>query len=367
MDTIRIAQPMLGEAETAEVLAVLRSGRLAAGERVRQFEDEFAKMVGARHAIATSSGTTALQAALRALELEPGALVITTPFSFIATANAILDAGLTPLFVDIEPDTFNVSPEALAEALREHPNVRAVLAVHLFGLPFSREIPALCRQYGIPLVEDAAQAHGAMLDGRMVGSLGQVAAFSFYATKNMTTGEGGMVTTSDPQIAERVRLLVNHGQRARYQHERLGFNYRMTELQAAIGVPQLRALPERNERRRRLADYYHRTLPAELCKPVEPPGYYHVYHQYTLRHSDRDRLQCTLARQGIEAVVYYPRLIPQQPAYASARYVAEPCPEAERAAREVISIPVHPGVTDEQAQRIVRAIAQACEGSGCDA
>lgn len=366
MDTIHIAQPALGEAETAEVLAVLRSGRLAAGERVRQFEDEFAKMVGARHAIATSSGTTALQAALRALELEPGALVITTPFSFIATANAILDTGLTPLFVDIEPDTFNLSPEALAEALRKYPDVRAVLAVHLYGLPFSREIPALCRQYGIPLIEDAAQAHGAMLDGRAVGSLGQAAVFSFYATKNMTTGEGGMVTTSDPQIAERVRLIVNHGQRARYRHERLGFNYRMTELQAAIGLPQLRALPERNERRRRIAGYYDRTLPAGVRTPVEPPGHYHVYHQYTLRHGDRDRLLRTLADQGIEAVVYYPKLIPHQPAYRSARFAMEPCPEAERAAREVVSIPVHPGVTEEQAQRIVRAVAQACEGSGGD-
>ncbi|MDP3486952.1 MAG: DegT/DnrJ/EryC1/StrS family aminotransferase [Bacillota bacterium] len=353
---IEIAKPEITEEEIADVIKVLKSGRLSAGPVTREFESAFAGMVSAKYAVATSSGTTALQAILRALDLRPGDEVITTPFSFVATSNVILDAGAVPVFVDIEHHTFNLDPDAVKQALQRYSRVRAILAVHLYGLPFSSDLVAIAERYGVYLIEDAAQAHGASINGKMVGSLGHIAAFSFYPTKNMTTTEGGMVTTSDSNLAERVRLIVNQGQRSRYDYACLGFNYRMTDLQAALGLVQLSLLPARNNRRREIAKFYNQNLPLELNKPLEPPGYHHVYHQYTLQSPLRARLMEALKREGIASNIYYPRLICQESFMSTYSYVVEPIPTAEQAVGQVFSIPVHPGLTNEEVATIVGVV-----------
>ena len=354
--TIEIAKPEITEEEIANVIKVLQSGRLSAGPVTREFECAFASMVSARYAVATSSGTTALQAILKALDLRPGDKIITTPFSFIATSNVIIDAGAVPVFVDIERHTLNLDPEAVERALQRHSKVKAILAVHLYGLPFSCHLVDIAERYGVYLIEDAAQAHGASANGNMVGSLGHIAAFSFYPTKNMTTTEGGMVTTSDSNLAERVRLIVNQGQRSRYEYACLGFNYRMSDLQAALGLVQLSLLPARNNHRREIAKFYNQNLPSELIKPLEPQGYHHVYHQYTMQSPLRARFMEALKRQGIASNIYYPRLICQERFMSAYSYEVEPIPTAEHAVGQVFSIPVHPGLTNEEAATVVGVI-----------
>ncbi|MDP2870966.1 MAG: DegT/DnrJ/EryC1/StrS family aminotransferase [Bacillota bacterium] len=356
MERVTISKPQLGEEDIAAVAAVLRSGQLAAGKRVREFEDAFAAMIGVEYAVAASSGTAALQAALRALELPAGSLVITTPFSFMATAAAILDAGAVPLFVDIDPETYNLRPQAVSAAIDKYPGVQAIVAVDLYGLPFSPALLEISARHGLWLVEDAAQAHGASVNGRRAGALGHIACFSFYATKNMTTGEGGMVTTPHPGFARRVRLIINHGQQARYHHTLLGFNYRLTEMQAALGLVQLKGLADRNERRRSIAHRYNESLPDALSKPHEPRGYYHVYHQYVVRSARRDEIAHALDQQGIDTAVHYPALIPRQPAMSSVPLFQEICPVAERACREVLSLPVHAGLRDDEVDRVIDAV-----------
>lgn len=351
--TIEIAKPEITEEEIARVIKLLKSGRLSAGPVTQEFECAFAGVVSARYAVATSSGTTALQAIMRALDLQPGDEVITTPFSFIATSNVIIDAGAVPVFVDIDRHTFNLDPEAVERALQRYARVKAILAVHLYGLPFSSDLVDIAKRYGVYLIEDAAQAHGASANGTTVGSLGHIAAFSFYPTKNMTTTEGGMVTTSDSNLAERVRLIVNQGQRLRYDYACLGFNYRMTDLQAALGLVQLSLLPARNNRRREIANFYNQNLPMELIKPIEPLGYHHVYHQYTIQSPLRARLMEALKREDISSNIYYPRLICQERFMSAYSYKVDPVPAAEHAVGQVLSIPVHPGLTNEEVATIV--------------
>lgn len=358
---INIAKPLIGQAELDGVLQVLQGGQLAAGSLVKQLEQGFAAFVGAEQAVATSSGTTALQAAVRAVGLSRGDLVITTPFSFVASTNVLLDVGAVPLYVDIDPLTYNLSPDAVEQALLRYPQVRAILAVHLYGLPFDRRLVEISLRHGLTLIEDAAQAHGATVDDRPAGSLGQIAAFSFYPTKNMTTAEGGMITTVDPHLAERARLIVNQGQQAKYQYACLGFNYRMTELQAAIGLPQLQQVAVRNERRRAIAAYYQQYLPAGLGLPFEPRGYGHVYHQFTLQSPHRARIMAALARAGIASVIYYPRLISQETYLQEYPHLCQPCPQAERIVQQVFSIPVHPALSDEEVALVAETIRQEWE------
>jgi len=353
---IKMADPQISQEDIDSIIKVLKSGQLSAGPVVRQFESTFAEKVGARFGVATNSGTSALQAILRALDLRPGDQVITTPLSFVATANAIIDSGAVPIFVDIDPHTYNLSPLAVEKALRKHSRVRAILAVHLYGLPFDLALLSIAKAYGVYLLEDAAQAHGACINDRPVGSLGYAAAFSFYPTKNMTTTEGGMVTTSDEKFREKAKLIINQGQKARYEYTCLGFNYRMTDLQAAMGLVQLRALPMRNKRRREIAHYYNQTLTEDLTRPVEPPGYRHVYHQYTLRSPYRTKIKQALELAGIDSNIYYPRLITQEPYLASYPFIAEPCPVAEQIVQEVLSIPVHPALTETQIDLIAHVI-----------
>lgn len=353
---INIAKPLIDQEEIDNVIKVLHSGQLAAGQLVHELESGFALLAGTSYAVATSSGTTALQAAVRALGLRRGDLVITTPFSFVATANVLLDIGAVPVFVDINPTTYNLSPEAAEAALIKFPGVRAILAVHLYGLPFDRRLVEISQRYGVMLVEDAAQAHGAKIDGQPVGSLGRIAAFSFYPTKNMTTTEGGMVTTSDPLLNDRLRLIINQGQQAKYQYACLGFNYRMTELQAAIGLPQLEHLAARNQRRQQIAAYYLQQLPAGLGLPIVPDGYSHVFHQFSLKSPHRSRIMAALAKAGIGSAIYYPQLISRETYLKEYPHITEPCPQAERIIQEVFSIPVHPALSDADVSLIVETI-----------
>jgi dTDP-4-amino-4,6-dideoxygalactose transaminase len=359
--TIPIARPQLGREESAAVAAVLASGELAQGRWVQEFEEAFAAYCGGRYAVATSSGTTALHLALLAHGLGPGDEVVTTPFTFVASSNAILYVGARPVFADIEPDTFNINPELVEQAIT--PKTRAVLAVDLFGQPADLpRLRALCAAHDLVLIEDACQAHGADIDGSRVGSQGTVC-FSFYPTKNMTTGEGGMLVTDDPAVAETARLRRQHGSRHQYVHEELGFNFRMTNVQAAMGLVQLKRLEGFNQRRIANAAYLTEHLRTRrITPPVVRANARHVFHQYTLRvQGERDRLRDLLAERGVESRVYYPVPVHLQPLYTDLQLGTGSFPEAERAAAEVLSLPVHPGVSSADLNTIATAVEQSVD------
>jgi len=357
---IPIARPLITDEEKRLVMEVLESGRLVAGRRVREFEEAFSTYLGAAHGIGTSSGTAALVVALEAAGVAPGAGVITTPFSFVATANAILHRNARPVFVDIDPRTYNLDPDAVADALGRTPDVQAILPVHLYGLPCRMDaMMRVARGSRLLVIEDAAQAHGAVFQGRRAGTFGDVGVFSFYPSKNLTTGEGGMIVTDQPAVAERARMLVNCGQTGEYVYEAVGYNYRMTEIAGALGGVQLAHLDARNARRREHAARLSAGLAGLewLTLPEEPRDCIHVYHQYTVRAPRvRDRLARHLEAQGVGTRVYYPQPIHQSPLYRRLGYGDVRCPEAERAAQEVLSIPVHPALTADELDRIVHAI-----------
>lgn len=356
---IPISKPQIGDEEIAAVVEVLKSGQLAQGPKVEEFEKAFAQSCNVQEAIAVSSGTAALSVALLAHGIGPGDEVITSPFSFVATANSILATGARPVFADIRANDFNIDPEEVAR--RISPKTRAIMPVHLYGHPARMaELMQVAETYGLAIIEDACQAHGASIDGVPVGSFG-TGCFSFYATKNVTTGEGGMITTNSPEVAEAARLIRNHGATAPYLHEDIGYNWRMTDIVAAIGVVQMRRLSEFTERRRANADYLSNNLKG-VKTPTERPGCYHVYHQYTVRvaDADRDALQAHLREQGVGANVYYPTAIHQQPFYRKMGY-REPLPVAEGACRESLSLPVHPGLSQQDLDAIVEAVASFTE------
>lgn len=340
----------LGQQERDAVEDVLLSGRVVQGEQVAAFEEEFADLVDGRPCIAVNSGTSALHLGLIAAGIGPGDEVVVPSFTFAATANAVVRAGATPVFADIEPDSFGLDPAAVAMVVS--PRTRAIMPVHLYGHPADmRGLRAVADEHGLLLFEDACQAHAATRDGIPTGAQGDVAAFSFYATKNMTTGEGGMVVCRDEEIARRVRLLRNQGMEVKYRNELAGLNNRMTDIAAAIGRVQLRRLPEWNDRRRTIAARYD----AELRGVVTPdvaPGVGHVYHQYTVRSNDRDRLLAHLDDRGIDAAVYYPVPVHRLPAYG----LGVVLPETERASREALSLPIRPGLSDADVDRVVEAV-----------
>ena len=352
---IPIAAPDIGEAEMDAVQDVLESGQLADGPTVRAFEQEFADFCDTEYAVATTNGTTALHATFEALGIDEGDTVITTPFSFVASANAIRLAGGEPVFADVDPETLTIDPAAVAEILAERNDVAAVLPVHLYGLPAAMDrLRLLADAHDVALVEDAAQAHGARLNGDVVGSLGDAACFSFYPTKNATSAEGGMVTTDDEELAARIRRFCDHGRTEGYEHASVGHNFRMTSVCAAIGREQLQRLPSFNLARRGNAAYLSdRLADATVETPVERPGARAAYHQYTVRTDDREALQAHLADRGVDSAVYYPIPIHQQPAYDD---VTAHAPVAERAAERVLSLPVHPGLDVEDLQRIAQAV-----------
>lgn len=347
---IPVARPIVGEEEIAAVASVMRSGMLAQGSVVTEFESSFADYCSVSHAVGVNSGTAALHAALLAAGIGPGDSVIVPAFTFFATASSVSMCGATPLFADVEPRTFNIDPDSVEGLIR--PDTRAVIGVHLFGQPFDvAAIRALCDDRDLVLIEDAAQAHGAEYRGKRVGGLADLACFSFYPTKNMTTGEGGMVTTDDDALAERVRLLINHGQSKKYLHSAVGYNYRMTNIAAAIGLVQLDRVEGFNERRIHNARYLDRHLAGTgLATPYAAPDVRHVYHQYvaTLPAGyplGRDAFMSALDDKGIGTAVHYPIPVNRQPVYENEH---ASCPVSDGLAASVVSLPVHPSVTDEE-------------------
>ncbi len=353
---VPISRPLIGEEEKAAVLKVLDSGQLARGPRVREFEGRFAEWCGVEYAVAVSSGTSALHIALLAHGIGPGDEVITPAFSFVASANCALFVGARPVFADIEPEYFTLDPSAVARLITSR--TRAIVAVHLFGQPCDMDaIVALAREHDLVIIEDACQAHGARLKGRRVGTWG-TACYSFYPTKNMTTGEGGMITTNNAAVAERARLIRDHGSRQRYVHEVLGYNLRMTEFQAAIGLVQLRKLETWNAQRQANAAYLTERLASidGVVTPQVRAGATHVFHQYTIRIRDRDAAAKQLTERGIGVGIYYPTPIHQQPLYRRLGY-DDHLPQAEAASREVLSLPVHPSLATAELDLIVEAVA----------
>ncbi len=352
---IPIAEPRIGRQEHRRIATVLEDGQLADGPEVRAFERSVADRCGAAFGVATANGTTALHAALEALGIGPGDTVVTSPFSFIASANAARLAGADVAFVDIDPETFTLDAEALARYIETGNPVDAVIPVHLFGLPADMmALRSLQDDYDFAIVEDAAQAHEAAVRGRPVGALGDVGCFSFYPTKNVTCGEGGMIVTDDEDLARRARSFVDHGRHEGYEHHEVGHNFRLSSLHAAIGNAQLERIDEFTRTRRRYAALYDEHLAdANVKTPVEPAGCRHVYHQYTIRCPDRQRLKDALAARDIETAVYYPTPIHRQPPYDEPE---DSYPAAERAAEEVLSLPVHPGLDASDVDRVGQAI-----------
>lgn len=361
---IPIAKPLLGEEEKRAVIEVLESGMLAQGKKVAEFEQQFASYIGVKHGIACSNGTTALHAALVAHGLKAGDEVITTPFTFIATANAIRMTGAVPVFVDID-DTYNLDPRKIEAAIT--PRTKAILPVHLFGRPADMAaITTIAERYKLLVIEDACQSHGAITLGKRTGSFG-TGCFSFYPTKNITTGEGGMVTTNDADLASKIRKLISHGSEKRYYHEMLGFNYRMTDIAASIGIEQLRKIDYFTRKRQEHAAYLSEYLAplSGIIVPTITPG--HVFHQYTIRitpsfSKTREQVMSYLAEQGIGSSIFYPVPIHQQQAYPEYRF--QHFPHAERIAQEVLSLPVHPSLSISELQKIVRAFKEMADKAG---
>ncbi len=360
---IPVSKPVISADERKRVDDVLRSGMIASGPVVAEFEQKFTAAHECRFGVATSNGTTALHAALLACGIAPGDKVLTTPFTFIASTNSIAFCGALPVFADIERETFNLDPAAARTALISTPGIKAILLVHLYGLPCDMDaFIELKREFGVVIIEDCAQAHGAAYKSRKVGGIGDVGIFSFYATKNITTGEGGMVVTNSEAIAARTRKLVNHGRQGRYEHDQLGYNFRMTDIAAAIGLGQLEKLPANNARRQAIAAEYDEALASHpgLKLPSAPADRTHVYHQYTLRSQDRDRLKSHLDDRGVGSFVVYPVPSCGQPLYRGKCGCPpdEPpkCREATMASKEVLSIPVHPHLTREEVRTVIGAI-----------
>jgi dTDP-4-amino-4,6-dideoxygalactose transaminase len=357
---IPIARPLIGEEEKKAVDEVLSSGIIAQGPKVREFEEEFSAYCETDHGVAASSGTTALHLALLACGIGKGDEVITTPFSFIATANSILYCGAKPVFADIDPQTFNITPENIEGQITD--KTKAVLVVHLYGQPCEMDsIRNICRDHDLKIIEDACQAHGALYKGRKAGSLADCGVFSFYPTKNMTTSEGGMVTTNNPDIAQRARLLREHGSKVKYHHDVLGYNYRMTDIAAAIGLAQLKKLDTFNNKRMKNAKKITNALKGlgDLEVPYVNPESLHVFHQYTVRitkdfHLSRDETAGRLSEMGIGTGVYYPIPIHKQPFYNDVQFSELKVSEA--ASKEVLSLPVHPGLSDSDVEHVYNSI-----------
>jgi dTDP-4-amino-4,6-dideoxygalactose transaminase len=356
---IPAARPLIGDEERAAVDAVLASGGLAQGPQVAAFEREFSAFVGDRECVAVNSGTSALHMALIALGVGAGDEVIVPSFTFAATANAVALTGATPVFVDIEADSFCISPDAVRAAIT--PRTRAVMPVHLYGHPAAMDrIAGVAADAGLLVVEDAAQAHAAALNGTPVGAFGDAACFSFYPTKNMTSGEGGMVTTANPETARMVRLLRNQGMEQRYRNEVVGFNTRMTDIHAAIGRVQLGKLAGWTAMRQSNAAFLSANLEGVVV-PTVADGAVHVYHQYTIRipGHDQDAFVAALAERGVGSGVYYPTPVHALPSFG----LELDLPETARAAREVVSLPVHPALGQADLETIVAAV-NAVAGAG---
>ena len=359
---IPIAKPNFGKEEIDAVKEVLKSGILASGPKTKAFEKEYAKYIGVEHAIAVTNGTVALDVTLKALKISPGDEVITSAFSFIASGNCILFQHAKPVFADIDPKTFNMDPSDVAEKITSR--TKTLIPVHMFGQPANMNaLKEIAEDNRIALVGDAAQAHGAQYKEQKTGSIGNAGCFSFYATKNMTAGEGGIITTNDGILAGKARLLINHGQSRKYYHDLLGYNYRMTEMCAAIGSIQLKKLDAFNMKRIENASLLSNGIDKiqGLTAPTVDEDVKHVFHQYVIRVEDdfplgRDELAKQLIQKGIGVAVHYPLPIYEQPLYKKLGYSSTVCPFTEEACSQVLSLPVHPLVDREDIGYILNAL-----------
>lgn len=354
---ISIARPFVGKEEKEAVLKVLDSGALAQGKLVEEFEKNFAEFIGTKYAVATSSGTTALHLALLAAGIKEGDEIITTPFTFIASSTAILFCNAIPVFADADESTFNILPKEIERKISS--KTKAILPVHLYGLSCAMdEIMEIADKHGLIVIEDACQAHGAEFNGKKAGSFGLAGCFSFYPTKNMTTGEGGIITTNSSELDEMARLLRQHGSRKRYYHEILGFNFRMTDISAAIGLNQLKKLDNLNERRIENAEFLSKNLSklSGIIVPTVPKNCRHVFHQYTIRVAEqfplsRDAVAEQLAKNEIGYSIFYPITVNRQPIFE--KICSENFPVAEKLAQQVLSLPVHPLLEKDDLKKIV--------------
>ena len=352
-----MAKPLLGNEEKEAICKVIDSGMIANGAVVHEFEQKFVDYIGVKYGIATTSGTTALEVAFRALGIGPGDKVLTTAYSFIATANSIVYTGGIPVFADIEEESFNIDPKEAEEILKENPDIKAILVVHLFGRSCDMDAyVALAKKYKVYLVEDCAQCHGSTWKGKMTGTFGDAACFSFYPTKNMATGEGGMVVTDNKEIADKCKMLINHGMEVRYYHDIIGYNYRMTNLAGAIGLCQLERLPGMNANRKKTAAFYDANIKND-CIITPEPVEGHAYHQYTIRVKNglRDALVKHLQEHKIGFGIFYPLTMPEQKCYASYGFRTD-YPVADRLKKEVVSLPIHPALTEDELREVVSAL-----------
>ena len=344
----------------AAIAGVLESCQFALGPEVAAFEQEFAAYCGTTECIALNSGTSALHLALLAGGVGPGDEVITTPFTFVASVAAILYANARPVMVDIDPRSFALDPAAIEAAITPHTKV--ILPVHLYGQPADMDpIVEIARRHRLIVIEDAAQAHGARYKGRPVGSIGDMACFSYYPGKNLGAyGEGGAVNTSNPDYARTIRMLRDWGQDRKYHHLLRGYNYRMEGIQGAVLRVKLRHLEAWTERRRAIVSEYNNLLAdSDLETPAEMPWARHVYHVYTVRSKNRDHLQATLADAGIQTGIHYPIPVHLQPAYADLGYGPGAFPQAEAAAKEVLSLPLYPELSSQAVAQVAEAVKHA--------
>jgi dTDP-4-amino-4,6-dideoxygalactose transaminase len=362
LPAIPISVVRLDSAVELQVLGVLRSGIIAQGPLVRQLEDEFAAMIGVQHVVAVNNGTTALIAALHVMDLYPGDEVITSPFTFVATLNAIIESGATARFADIDASDFNIDPSAVGAVLNDRS--RVLLPVHLYGQCADMDrLGAIAAGANLAVVEDAAQAHGARIGEKAAGSWG-VGCFSLYATKNLTSGEGGLISTNDESLADRLRILRNQGMRQRYEYEMAGNNYRLTDLQAAVCLPQLAHYDQQVARRQANAQRLNDGLRglAGVRVPETVPGRHHVWHQYTILVEDgaaltRDGLLEALTDAGIGCGIYYPRTVFEYDCYRDhPQVVVADVPVARDVARRCLALPVHPYLSECDLDRIVTTL-----------
>ena len=360
---VPIAKPIIGDEEIENVVEVLKSGMIAQGPKVEEFEQKFAEWVGAKYGIAVNSGTAALHTALLACGIGEGDEVITSPFTFIASGNSIVYTGAKPVFADIDLKTYTLNPDSIESLMTE--NTKAILPVQLYGQSADMDrINEIAEKYGLIVIEDAAQAHGATCNGQKVGSMGDMSCFSFYPTKNMTTSEGGIITTDDEDLAENARMFRAHGASVRYHHDAIGYNFRMTDISAAIGLAQLDKIDGFNDKRIVNAEYLNKGL-ADVDGIVTPycaPGSKHVYHQYTVRveKGDRDDWVDIINDCGVGTGIHYPIPLYNQPIYRTLGIEGD-CPNAELAADNVISLPVHPSLTNEDLDLVIEAVKTASD------
>lgn len=339
---------------------VMSSSRFILGDYVKNLEHNIAKISNVAHGIGCGNGSDAIHISLQALDVGPGDEVITTPFTFFATAGSIVRAGAKPVFVDIEPDTFNIDSKKIEERITD--KTKAIIPVHLYGqMADIEEIAQIAKNYNLAVVEDAAQAIGAKHKGNTVGELGTAATYSFFPTKNLGAyGDGGMIVTNDDELAEKARVIRVHGSKPKYYHSVLGYNSRLDEIQAAILSVKLPLLEKWSELRREKAKTYTKLIKEKLGDliktPIEKEENYHVYHQYTIRVKDRNGLQKYLKEQGVETMIYYPLPLHLQPVFKDLGYKEGDFPIAEKAANEVISLPMFPELKEEQQIYVVEKL-----------